>query len=60
VDLESWTPDNVRDSLAQRGHKLKENKDSYMDFGSGQIIWKTDNGYITGSDCRRDGGAVGF
>jgi gamma-glutamyltranspeptidase/glutathione hydrolase len=60
VDLESWTPDNVRDSLTQRGHKLKENKDSYMDFGSGQIIWKTDNGYITGSDCRRDGGAVGF
>jgi gamma-glutamyltranspeptidase len=50
----------VRESLAARGHKLKQNADSYMDFGSGQIIWKTPDGYITGSDCRRDGGAVGF
>jgi gamma-glutamyltranspeptidase len=31
-----------------------------MDFGSGQIIWKTADGYITGSDPRRDGCAVGF
>ncbi len=60
LDLEPWTPSAVRESLVARGHKLKVNNDSYMDFGSGQIIWKTDNGYITGSDCRRDGGAVGF
>jgi gamma-glutamyltranspeptidase / glutathione hydrolase len=60
VDLEPWTPANVREELAKRGHKLKENKDSYMDFGSGQIIWKTDDGYVTGSDPRRDGCAVGF
>ena len=60
VDLEPWTPAAVRESLAARGHKLKQNADSYMDFGSGQIIWKTPDGYITGSDCRRDGGAVGF
>jgi gamma-glutamyltranspeptidase/glutathione hydrolase len=60
VDLEPWTPTAVRESLAARGHKLKQNADSYMDFGSGQIIWKTPDGYITGSDCRRDGGAVGF
>ena len=60
VDLEPWTPAAVRESLAQRGHLLKKNNDSYMDFGSGQIIWKTENGYVAGSDCRRDGGAVGF
>lgn len=60
VDLEPWTPVAVRESLAARGHRLKENADSYMDFGSGQIIWKTPDGYITGSDGRRDGGAVGF
>ena len=60
LDLEPWTPSAVRESLVARGHQMKENKDSYMDFGSGQIIWKTDHGYITGSDCRRDGGAVGF
>jgi gamma-glutamyltranspeptidase / glutathione hydrolase len=60
LDIEPWTPNAVRESLVARGHQLKENKDSYMDFGSGQIIWKSENGYITGSDCRRDGGAVGF
>jgi gamma-glutamyltranspeptidase / glutathione hydrolase len=60
VDLEPWTPTAVREELAKRGHKLKENKDSYMDFGSGQIIWKTEDGYITGSDPRRDGCAVGY
>jgi gamma-glutamyltranspeptidase / glutathione hydrolase len=60
LDLEPWTPNAVRESLVARGHQLKVNKDSYMDFGSGQIIWKTENGYVTGSDCRRDGGAVGF
>ncbi len=60
VDLEPWAPAAVRESLASRGHVLKQNNDSYMDFGSGQIIWKAENGYIAGSDCRRDGGAVGF
>jgi gamma-glutamyltranspeptidase / glutathione hydrolase len=60
VDLEPWTPNSVRESLASRGHELKQNVDSYMDFGSGQILWKTEHGFVVGSDCRRDGGAVGF
>jgi gamma-glutamyltranspeptidase/glutathione hydrolase len=34
--------------------------DSYMDFGAGQFIWKTENGYIAASDPRRDGQAVGY
>ena len=32
----------------------------YLIGQSGKIIWKAENGYIAGSDCRRDGGAVGF
>jgi gamma-glutamyltranspeptidase / glutathione hydrolase len=31
-----------------------------MDFGAGQFIWKTADGYIAASDPRRDGQAVGF
>ena len=59
-----WTLSRGRPQMfapsSPRGHKLKENKDSYMDFGPARIIWKTADGYITGSDPRRDGCAVGF
>ena len=39
--------------------------DPYMDFGSGQYIWKLDRndperGYVAASDSRRDGLAAGF
>ena len=31
-----------------------------MDFGAGQFIVRTDDGYVAGSDPRRDGQAAGF
>jgi gamma-glutamyltranspeptidase/glutathione hydrolase len=46
--------------LARRGHRIETIADSYMDFGAGQFIWKTADGYIAASDPRRDGQAVGF
>ena len=38
--------------------------DSYMDFGSGQFIWRLGDpavdGYVAASDSRRDGLAAGY
>ena len=42
------------------GHEIKSVADSYMDYGAGQIIVRTDVGYTAGSDPRRDGQAAGF
>ena len=50
--------------LKDLGHELKSIEDPYMDFGSGQFIWRqTDDlndGYVAASDSRRDGLAAGF
>jgi gamma-glutamyltranspeptidase/glutathione hydrolase len=46
------------------GHGLEATADSYMDFGSGQFIWRQsddpEDGYVAASDSRREGQAVGF
>jgi gamma-glutamyltranspeptidase/glutathione hydrolase len=61
VDIEELTmPRAVVEELARRGHQIEKIADSYMDFGSGQFIWKLENGYVAASDARRDGQAVGF
>ncbi|ABE45774.1 gamma-glutamyltransferase 2, Threonine peptidase, MEROPS family T03 [Polaromonas sp. JS666] len=50
--------------LAGRGHRMEVINDSYQDFGAGQFIWRAGNpkveGYVSASDARRDGQAVGF
>jgi gamma-glutamyltranspeptidase/glutathione hydrolase len=53
------------DALAARGHTIKSIDDPYMDFGSGQFVWRLDRddperGYVAASDSRRDGLAAGF
>jgi gamma-glutamyltranspeptidase/glutathione hydrolase len=60
IDLESSVPPSVRDGLSARGHVFASISDAYMDFGAGQIIVRTDEGYIAASDPRRDGQAAGF
>jgi gamma-glutamyltranspeptidase/glutathione hydrolase len=47
------------EELQRRGHRIV-NVDDYNQFGSAQMIWKTEGGYIAASDPRRDGQAVGF
>jgi gamma-glutamyltranspeptidase/glutathione hydrolase len=64
IEVESAMGAEVLDELAARGHRITESKDSYMDFGSGQFIWRLGDpavdGYVAASDSRRDGLAAGF
>jgi gamma-glutamyltranspeptidase/glutathione hydrolase len=60
VDMEANMPRDTVAALAARGHYVEAVMDSYMDFGSGQFIWKLADGYVAASDARRDGQAVGF
>jgi gamma-glutamyltranspeptidase/glutathione hydrolase len=60
LDLEPGISAAVREGLATRGHRFASIADSYMDFGAGQFIVHGEDGYIAGSDPRRDGQAAGF
>ena len=52
-------PAATLEELQRRGHKIVK-VDDYNQFGSAQLVWRTEGGYIAASDPRRDGQAVGF
>nr|NDG60290.1 gamma-glutamyltransferase family protein [Betaproteobacteria bacterium] len=64
VDVEATMDASVVQGLRDRGHVLEPIADPYMDFGSGQFIWRMSDdladGYVAASDSRRDGYAAGF
>ena len=64
IEVESAIPLAVVDELTRRGHRITRANDSYMDFGSGQFIWRLGDpgveGYVAASDSRRDGLAAGY
>ena len=65
LDIESTFDRGVARALEARGHRIKAIDDPYMDFGSGQYIWKLsdeepERGYVAASDTRRDGLAAGY
>ena len=64
LDVEQTMAPDAVEGLRARGHELKSIDDPYMDFGSGQFIWRLsddfEHGYVAASDSRRDGHAVGF
>ena len=59
VSVEDNFPPAVVEELRKRGHRLVT-VDDYNQFGSGQMIWKMDGGWLAASDPRRDGQAAGF
>ncbi len=64
IDCESSMSANLVEELRACGHEIESREDAYMDFGSGQFIWRLsedpDHGYVAASDSRRDGLAAGF
>jgi gamma-glutamyltranspeptidase/glutathione hydrolase len=65
LDVEPALDARTVSELQSMGHAIKSIADSYMDFGSGQFIWKLDpddqeRGYVAASDSRRDGLAAGL
>jgi len=65
IDIEAALDHGTAQELERRGHTIKSVYDPYMDFGSGQFIWRLDRndpdrGYVAASDSRRDGLAAGF
>ena len=48
----------VQEELRARGHEISVLPPS--EFGGAQLIWRTDGGYIAGSDHRKDGQAVAY
>lgn len=58
VGVEEGFKPEVLKELAQRGHKII--KQSNVNFGGAQIIYKLKEGYLAASDHRKDGQAVGF
>lgn len=64
IDLEHTMAPALQAGLKALGHQFEATDDPYMDYGSGQFIWKLgdhpDDGYVAASDSRRDGQAAGF
>ncbi|WP_424948390.1 gamma-glutamyltransferase family protein [Candidatus Spongiihabitans sp.] len=61
VHIEQGIGDKVRGELKNRGHHLARNDaDTPFSMGGAQLIVKTEDGYIGGSDHRKDGMAAGF
>ena len=64
LEVEAGIAPPVVAELQRRGHRIVRSDDTYMDFGSGQMIWRLGDpgieGYVAASDSRRDGQACGF
>ena len=61
IALESGVAQSVRDELLRRGHRLHcGGHDQMFSMGGAQLIYANADGYIAGSDHRKDGMAAGF
>ena len=64
LDVEHNLSAQTIEGLKKQGHVLKKIDDPYMDFGSGQFIWRLSDqlsdGYVAASDSRRDGLAAAY
>ena len=59
VQLEPGIPSEVIESLRDRGHRVTTGAPASL-FGGAQMIFRLQDGYVSASDPRKDGQAVGF
>jgi len=59
VGLEEGTPKSVATELSDMGHDVRFEPREHV-FGGAQLILRTDDGYVAGSDHRKEGQAAGF
>ncbi len=63
VLLEPNIPSAVVEGLRNRGHRVRVSMRGEVEigsYGSAQLIYRVEGGYVAGSEGRRDGQAVGF
>lgn len=61
VMVEKTMPAEIVNGLKGKGHDVVADQgEAAFSFGGAQIITRTANGYVAGSDHRKDGFAVGF
>ncbi|MEO7939831.1 MAG: gamma-glutamyltransferase family protein [Burkholderiaceae bacterium] len=64
IDCEHTMDPSLVQGLRDRGHRVEDSGDTYMDFGAGQFVCRLsddpDDGYVAASDSRRDGHAAGY
>jgi gamma-glutamyltranspeptidase/glutathione hydrolase len=63
VLLEPSVPATVVEGLRSRGHRVRVSKKGEVEigsYGSAQLIYRVEGGYVAASEGRRDGQAVGF
>jgi gamma-glutamyltranspeptidase/glutathione hydrolase len=63
VLLEPTVSQDVVQGLRSRGHRVRVSKRGEVEigsYGSAQLIYRIDGGYVAASEGRRDGQAVGF
>jgi gamma-glutamyltranspeptidase/glutathione hydrolase len=58
--VEHHMPSATVTALAQLGHDIEQTPRWDMQYGSAQLIHRTEGGYVAASEPRRDGQAVGF
>jgi gamma-glutamyltranspeptidase/glutathione hydrolase len=61
--LEPAVPADVAEGLRARGHRVRVSSKGEVEigsYGSAQLIYRVEGGYVAGSEGRRDGQAVGF
>ncbi len=60
VHLEPGFDAKVYTTLKEMGHDVHVATERTVQFGGGQVVYQLQDGYVAGSDSRRDGQAIGF